>query len=215
MKKRICILGDHSLSIDLLSYVIKEKIGHDCSLFEDVDSIFTEDNINDYDDTITLILIDSRNFSFEDVLRSSVTKTKNTSNKYIIALFNLHQNSGLEVKALSKKIKGFFYTDDTLDLFVRGIKALFKGEVWISREILLKAAFTGFKQKTSILMEKTELTQREIEILSFVSLGASNDDIANKMFISTHTVKTHLYNIYKKIKVTNRLQAAIWAAKHL
>jgi LuxR family transcriptional regulator of csgAB operon len=59
------------------------------------------------------------------------------------------------------------------------------------------------------------LTSRQTEILAQVAVGASNDEIADRLSVSPHTVKTHLYNIFKKIKVTNRLQAALWAAKHL
>jgi len=59
------------------------------------------------------------------------------------------------------------------------------------------------------------LTPREIEILSLVAIGAKNEEIAEKLFISSNTVKTHIYNIFKKIDVPNRLQAALWAAKNL
>jgi DNA-binding CsgD family transcriptional regulator len=48
-----------------------------------------------------------------------------------------------------------------------------------------------------------------------ISVGAKNEEIADKLFISPNTVKTHIYNIFKKIDVPNRLQAALWAAKHL
>ncbi len=59
------------------------------------------------------------------------------------------------------------------------------------------------------------LTKREKEIIRQISAGASNCQIADRLFISPHTVKTHLYNIFQKIDVKGRLQAALWAAKYL
>ncbi len=60
-----------------------------------------------------------------------------------------------------------------------------------------------------------QLTPREREILELIARGASNRQIADGLYISTHTVKTHLHNIFQKIDVTGRLQAALWAAKYL
>lgn len=59
------------------------------------------------------------------------------------------------------------------------------------------------------------LTEREYEILTELSKGASNVEIANAFFISENTVRTHIYNIFKKISVNNRTQAACWANLHL
>jgi|GEM_PF-4210763 len=59
------------------------------------------------------------------------------------------------------------------------------------------------------------LTRREVEILDLISNGYANQQIADELFISPHTVKTHLHNIFKKIKVKRRLQAALWAAQNL
>ncbi len=66
--------------------------------------------------------------------------------------------------------------------------------------------------------ERFDLTAREIEILSLILNGLSNQDIAERLFISEHTVKKHLINIYKKLRVKNRMQllkfrvspAAVW-----
>ena len=63
--------------------------------------------------------------------------------------------------------------------------------------------------------DSATLTSREIEVLSVLVSGAKNEEIASKLYISTHTVKTHLYTIYKKIDVSNRLQAVLWANKNL
>ncbi|WBM68862.1 LuxR C-terminal-related transcriptional regulator [Buttiauxella sp. WJP83] len=59
------------------------------------------------------------------------------------------------------------------------------------------------------------LTERECEILNEICKGESNFRIANNFFISEHTVRTHIYNIFKKISVSNRIQAANWANDRL
>ena len=61
----------------------------------------------------------------------------------------------------------------------------------------------------------TILSPREVEILSMVAIGFSNQQVADQFRISHHTVKRHLYNIFKKINVPNRLQAALWSARNL
>jgi DNA-binding CsgD family transcriptional regulator len=55
------------------------------------------------------------------------------------------------------------------------------------------------------------LTEREIEVLSLISKGATNEKIASELFISMNTVKTHVRNILRKLKVSTRTQAALMA----
>ena len=103
-----------------------------------------------------------------------------------VAIYNVYAGWGIEEEALHLGIRGFFYKQDPLKLFIKGVNAILGNEVWVSREILL-----------------------------LVGSGAQNDEIAEKLFISPHTVKTHLYHIFKKINVPNRFQAALWVAKNL
>lgn len=59
------------------------------------------------------------------------------------------------------------------------------------------------------------LTLRQAEILAHVAVGGTNEQIAEKLRISPHTVRNHLYHIHKKLNIPHRLQAALWAAKNL
>jgi LuxR family transcriptional regulator, positive regulator of biofilm formation len=61
----------------------------------------------------------------------------------------------------------------------------------------------------------TKLTEREKKILTLFASGYTSKEIAEKLSIKVHTLDTHFYNIYGKIKVNNRLQAVLWATKHL
>ena len=58
------------------------------------------------------------------------------------------------------------------------------------------------------------LTGRELEVLRLLAKGASNPQISESLFISPHTVKTHVTHIYDKLGVKDRTQAAVWATRH-
>ena len=62
--------------------------------------------------------------------------------------------------------------------------------------------------------KNTNLTERELEVLSLLGKGLSNKDIAKKLFLSEKTVKNHLNSIFKKIEVTDRTNAALFAIQN-
>jgi len=214
---KVFILGSLTLQNEFLLYVIKKEILPDCSIFDRELNAFAMSH-NEYNGESktkkkALILIDTEYQSFEEIL-NSIISNRSLADCYI-ALFNLNESAGVEKKALSRNIRGFFYKEDHFEIFLKGIRSILNGEIWISKDILLKCVFDSFSDKQMALEEKTTLTPREIEILTLVGMGSTNEEIANKINVSTNTVKTHLYNIFKKINVGNRLQAALWAAANL
>ena len=57
------------------------------------------------------------------------------------------------------------------------------------------------------------LTEREVEVLSLVAQGLSNKDIADQLFVTEATVRTHINNIFQKLHLANRVQAALYALR--
>ena len=71
------------------------------------------------------------------------------------------------------------------------------------------------RREGSHQQKKYVLSTREREVLQMIADGASNDAIAVNLCVSIHTVRSHVYRIFKKIEVSNRQQASLWAAQHL
>jgi DNA-binding NarL/FixJ family response regulator len=59
-----------------------------------------------------------------------------------------------------------------------------------------------------------DLTRREIEVLRLVAKGMSNNKIADRLFLSTNTVRAHVYSIYNKLDITSRSDATRYAFEH-
>lgn len=134
-----------------------------------------------------------------------------------VALFNLEPAPGteFELQAIERGLRGLFYINDSPQRFVKGIESILNGELWFSRKTTSQLLMdpNRFRARNEAL--EAMLTPREREILIAIASGATNGDIADAFHISTHTVKTHIYNIYKKIDVHNRLEATLWVARYL
>jgi LuxR family transcriptional regulator of csgAB operon len=134
------------------------------------------------------------------------------------ACVNVPHDKTLEENAISNGVNGIFYENDSLSNFKRGIQAILNGELWFSRDTL-SATLTSLVDSKNTYQSQGhsgmfDLTRREKEILKLIALGKSNDEIADKLNISTLTVKTHVSNIYRKTNVPNRIQAIFWATKN-
>ena len=162
-----------------------------------------------------IVLVDCLGKDPESILVELESFDKILASQDFVLLFNVSPGLRIEEEAVMRGVRGFFYTDDSLDQFKKGIRAVLGGELWLSREIMTRFILEDRRPHRPFKTNASVLTRREIEILIMAASGATNTGIANELYISPHTVKSHLYNIYKKIKVTNRLEAAHWAAKNL
>ena len=134
-----------------------------------------------------------------------------------VIFFNLQPVADLECEALAHGVKGLFYIKDTLDKFERGILGVLNDELWFSRANISKYLNSSQQLAKNDGGDKPalSLTPRERQILQMITTGANNRKIAESLYISPHTVKTHLNNIFGKIKVSDRVQALLWATRNL
>jgi len=132
----------------------------------------------------------------------------------------LNSDRALEVEELTRwpNLVGIFQSSDRIETVATGLEKILNGENWLPRKVL--GQLLSYYQNESRIQSyqpptDIELTRRETEILQTLKEGASNLEIADRLFISEHTIKSHLYNIFKKLEVRNRLQAMAWAKQHL
>jgi LuxR family transcriptional regulator, positive regulator of biofilm formation len=204
----IYIIGPRKLQNEILASYLEKELDANCTVTMDA---YDTPETNGHE---CLILLDSPEKDLDSYFMSLESASRKTFNGHIIALFNVKPGLGIEEKAISWGMRGFFYEQDSPIQFVKGISAMFKGELWYSRDVMTKYILSR-KANNNHKKDVVILTQRELEVLTMIISGTKNEDIADSMCISAHTVKTHIYNIFKKINVPNRLQAALWAAKNL
>ena len=211
-KKTIQIVSARKLQCDLMAHYLTVSTGVICKIASDPGAI----SVNPQEpENATLVLLDCPERDPVKYFMALAVTGKRVLSKCLVALFNVRPGLGIEERAVSWGIRGFFYETDSVDQMMKGIQTLFKGEMWLSRDIMAKCILSQRSAGESSKKDVIFLTQRELEILSMVVSGATNEEIAARICISPHTVKTHIYNIFKKINVPNRLQAALWAAKNL
>jgi DNA-binding NarL/FixJ family response regulator len=203
---RVFVVGQRSLQNELLCRVLETETGVPTRLLEEPSTFVPQKGYQQ------LLFMDAGKLA-KRVLWE--LKQGHLTDEVLVALFNLKEGLGIEHEAIRWGVRGLFYERDSLDTLLKGVRLLLAGEIWLSRYTLFEAAKDGRNRRVASVQHEAGLTAREVEIVTLVASGADNRRIAEKLFVSENTVKTHLYNIFKKINVPNRLQAALWAANHL
>jgi len=151
-----------------------------------------------------------------DTIKNQLLGPNGTSGEDIKTVaFNVESNCDLDQVTPIEKMWGIFYQDDSKSVFIEGMRTILDGGKWFPRRQEASSDPKSFTKQKRPEQPALTLSPREKEILHLVAIGMRNTEIATKLAISLHTVKTHIYNIYKKIRVSNRLQAALWAATHI
>jgi DNA-binding NarL/FixJ family response regulator len=204
------IVGQNGFLNQLLAFVINREFHILPTVAQELDGSGLEGGA---EDSPLLVLIDDNDARAKAALFKILEKRASRWGGLVAALFNIDPLQSNARDAIRYGARGVFYTTDEIPEVLKGIQSLLKGEICIPSPILIDLAMNRAHGKRTV--EENALTIREMEILSLVSTGAKNQQIAAELFISPHTVKTHMYNIFRKIGVDTRLNATLWAAQNL
>ena len=200
MAKRLLVVDDDDEIRELLEFDLSHSgysVDTACDGMDGLNKAVT----NSYD----LVLLDVMmpNMDGWETLKA-IRVNKRLENIPVIMITALNEEqkeiSGLKFGADDYVVKPFI-----LPNLLARIEALLRRSTWQKEKVSNVAL--KFVQEGEI----EPLTAREKEILKMVSQGASNNDIAQKLFVREVTVKTHLNSIFKKLKVKNRTQAVLLA----
>ncbi|MCZ4295692.1 LuxR C-terminal-related transcriptional regulator [Vibrio sinaloensis] len=149
-------------------------------------------------------------------LKSQIRNLPLADKSFETIIFNVtHPLSTDEVLAFGH-LKGLFYQQDSIEYIAKRCKDIINGENCLPSKVCAQLLYYYRSVVDSQTAPATvDLTIRELQILRCLISGASNIQIAEDMFISEFTVKSHLQKIFKKLCVKNRAQAASWARQHM
>lgn len=182
-------------------------------------NIVTDEDLQASDDVDTL-LGDFLLFDYhylDDAKLNSYSQLKATSDKLVKEIVINCPKDVVSTQLFRwRNLVGVFYIDDDLSLLLKGMEKIMNDEMWLSRK-LAQEYIEYFRGANTVTTSQAyaNLTKREKEIMRLLGHGASNLQIADELYVSENTVKTHLHNIFKKIHAKNRLQALLWANENI
>lgn len=206
---RIIIADDHLMVREGIKQLI-ELEGDIKVIGEATDGIECLEKIKLLSPDVVLLDINMPNMNGLQVLEKIKKEELNTK----VLILTIHNEVEYLMKAVEIGVSGYLLKDSDSAELRKAIISVYKGENYIQPSLtpLLNERIRIMNEKNSQYVEI--LTRRELEVLHLLAEGLFNKEIAYKLCISEKTVKNHVSNIFKKIGVSDRTQAAVYAIKH-
>lgn len=208
MSISVMIADDHSMIREGIKQLL-ELGGEFKVIAEAADGVECMNKLEEMIPDILLLDINMPNMNGLEVLQ----KIKEKKIKVKVLVLTIHSEVEYLLKAVDIGVNGYLLKDSESAELKKAIHTVVNGESYIQPSLIpvLNSKMVD-RDKDTLKIEN--LTKREIEVLKNLSYGMYNKEIAEKLEISERTVKNHISNIFKKIEVTDRTQAAVFAIRN-
>ncbi|ABW18741.1 two component transcriptional regulator, LuxR family [Alkaliphilus oremlandii OhILAs] len=146
----------------------------------------------------------------------TLRRLKDMDSTIKIIMLTFHEDREYLFETINLGANGYVLKDAESESLIKAIRDVYQGLNYIYPTLAteLVKEFNRREVKSQKRNNEDELTRREYEVLTLLAEGINNKEIGDCLFISEKTVKNHVSNIFKKINVNDRTQAAIYAYKH-
>jgi DNA-binding NarL/FixJ family response regulator len=131
-----------------------------------------------------------------------------------VVMLTTYDNPTYMARAVAGGASGYLLKGMEQEAMLDALRAVAGGETLLSPQELVRSLRSVSEQAAGSADLIEPLTDREEEVLRLLATGLSNRDIGSVLFIAESTVKTHVEHIISKLGVSDRVQAAVWAARH-
>jgi two-component system NarL family response regulator len=208
---RIVIADDHGLFREMLQLALRKEKGIKIVGEADNGPQAIEAIIKLKPDIVLLgiVLSDRDGIEILPAIKEKSLKTK-------VLMLTANDDETVIFKALKAGAKGYVSKDVSISVLIKAIQSVHQGELWVERKKMARffdreAVSNPGRGGRPAIKEKEILTPREKEILNILTSGCTNKEIAKDLFISEKTVKSHLNSIFKKLNISRRVQAILYA----
>lgn len=204
----VMIADDHSMVREGIKALL--ELDGDIKVIEEaVDGNDCLDKLKKTKPDVLLLDINMPNLNGIEVLKNIRSHKMNVK----VLVLTVHNEVEYLMKAIDIGVEGYILKDSESSELKNAIYEICKGESYIQPSLIpLLNAKRIEKSEDSDKIH--ELTKRELEVLTLLAVGMYNKEIAEKLNISERTVKNHISNLFKKLGVTDRTQAAVFAIRN-
>lgn len=203
---RIMIADDHEIIVQGIKSVLEME--------DDIKIVATAHHGNEVVDQVHSLIPDVLLLDMSMPQKDGMTilkEIKEAGFKTKVIILTVDNSPDTIEKAIDCGADGYVLKESTTVEIVEAIRTVYKGQKYLDKS-LMQWMFQKYKKEEDTIFD--ELTKREIEILYYISLGHSNKEIADVLFLSEKTIKNNITKIFRKLEVKDRVHAAVLAVNN-